>query len=216
MVDLEAAESLAEQALSVRTIGAEILCCNLAFTIRDLVAELREARSRLKSSEEMIELFMRSTTMTLSDDFSRQLVEAKADATLLKEDCDELRAKLASEQEAADRYLKANVELVAKQAELIATNVAFGKLHDEVCAKLAEAESIDRFTTDVAVKILIKELEALREVERAVRAMKENLICSRLKDGTEIHGWYTVAPCEYGESVDDALAAVDALRAEPK
>lgn len=47
---------------------------------------------------------------------------------------------------------------------------------------------------------------------RAVKAMRENLIESGPDGlGDYHHGWFTVAPCEYGEAVDEALAALEAL-----
>jgi hypothetical protein len=57
---------------------------------------------------------------------------------------------------------------------------------------------------------MLERLPRLEKVAEAIKAMKENLICDRLEDGTIVHQWYTVAPCEYGEAVDDALAALEA------
>lgn len=57
-------------------------------------------------------------------------------------------------------------------------------------------------------KLAADELALLRRVAEAVEAMRTNL-CEWGPDanGDYHHNWYIVAPCEYGEAVDEALAA---------
>jgi hypothetical protein len=68
-----------------------------------------------------------------------------------------------------------------------------------------------------ARRIIEDDLPKLLELAEAVADMRANITepeCPTCSCGssTSVCNWYTVATCEYGERVDDALIAIGALK----